>query len=198
MWQHYRNKYRAMTLVETLVAAGLSLLLFVWAVRWLLPMMGLQARGLERAELQHQTNRALSLLRHDLAVSNPAGIRAVMRADQAVVAIQPLGPVAADGSLTWTPGLVFFRYDQDLQQVSRLQWQAPAGASLRRPLALSDDQLLSLSNQARLDRVVATNVFHFSVEGQTLPLRVEVGLLGRIDRHRYCVAETFGVRTPTR
>ncbi|MGE0493603.1 MAG: type II secretion system protein J [Vulcanimicrobiota bacterium] len=187
-----------MTLVETLVAAGLSLLLFVWAVRWLLPMMGLQARGLERAELQHQTTRALSLLRRDLGASNPAGIRTVVRPDQAVVAIQPLGSVASDGTLSWTPGLVLFRYDQERRQVARLEWDAPAGASLRRPLALSDDQLLSLSNQARLDRVVATNVFHFSVEGQTLPLRIEVGLLGRFDGNRYCVAETFGLRTPTR
>ncbi|MCA9791547.1 MAG: prepilin-type N-terminal cleavage/methylation domain-containing protein [Candidatus Eremiobacteraeota bacterium] len=193
-----RNRQRGMTLVETLVAASLSLLLFFWSVRWLMPMMSLQARGLERAELQHQTTRALSLLRSDLLTSNPAGIRAVQSTQEVVVAIQPLGPVSADGNLSWSPTMVLYCYDPAQQTILRRHWQAPADTSLRKPIQMSDDQLIGLVSQARLERVVAANVFHFSVEGQTLPLRVEVGLGSRLDSSRYCVAETFGPRTPTR
>jgi len=155
---------RAFTLLEVLLAGVLSLMLLGLLVRIFLPMSKGLVRGSEQAGLQQTASVALATLGRALVRTTPEG---VSLADQGrALALQPLAGVNAAGRQILTEELIACWWSADQKKLFLRHWP-PSPPDLGRlpqnrvAFRLTATELLSLCDESRVERVLATQVERF-------------------------------------
>jgi hypothetical protein len=131
------------TLIETLLSATLVLLVFGLGSHFLIPLMKMQVKGSERAELQQRCTIAVEELRHDLALTSAGGVSLVQSSEELLLGIHPLDNLAQDGTLVWCDTLIVYSWKRSDRVWRRSTW-ADSGRHVLRaaaPTRLSEPAL---------------------------------------------------------
>lgn len=126
-----RSPNKAFTLVEALVSGGLVLLVLGIGYRFLVPLMKMQVRGGERAELQQRAALIFEDLRGDLSASTTAGISLWRNSEEVLLGMHGADNVAQDGTLVWRDWAVVYRWRATDKTWRRAVWQDPSRRHLR-------------------------------------------------------------------
>lgn len=131
------------SLVETLISAALVLLVFGLGGHFLIPLMRMQVKGGERAEMQQRAAIVIDELRRDLALSTTAGLSLWQSPTGLLMAIHPADNLAQDGTLVWRDQVVLYQWSQADGIWRRGLWSDPERRLLKAaaPTRLAEDNL---------------------------------------------------------
>lgn len=156
---------RGFTLIETLIGAGLLMLLLALIVQIVIPMGKGTVRGSQQVELQQMAYLAVDQLRRDLEASPSSGLTTA-----GGLTAHRLVDVAADGSQVFASDLVVVWRDMTERRLWRRTWP-PDPPTLARALTTdrafrpTPDEFANLtSGRKPSDKVLAAQVEEFAVE----------------------------------
>lgn len=143
MWSRVYDSHRGFTLLEVLLSGTVVLLVLSLGAYFLIPLLTMQVRGAEEAELRQRATLVLDELRSDVAQSRPAGWTVRRSPEEVVLAFHRFQDVAQDGTLVWQDQLVLHRWLAGEARWVRSLWSDPQRRHLRAsaPTRLSDSEL---------------------------------------------------------
>jgi type II secretory pathway component PulJ len=115
---------RAFTVLETLVAAGLGLLLLVLTFRFFVPALKISLRSQERTGMQQRCYLALQKIRADLSLTNAAAVSLATLTPPSILAIQPMELETMENRPTYQLRLVSYHVSPQKHLLRRV-WQPP-------------------------------------------------------------------------
>lgn len=126
-----RSLSKGFTLVEALVSGGLVLLVLGIGYRFLVPLMKMQVRGGERAELQQRAALIFEDLRADMIASTTSGISLWQSSEEVLLGIHGAENVAQDGTLVWRDWAVVYSWQKTDGTWRRAVWHDASRRRLR-------------------------------------------------------------------
>jgi prepilin-type N-terminal cleavage/methylation domain-containing protein len=196
---------RGFTLIETLLSSVLVLLVLGLGADFLLPLLDMQMKGGERAELQQRSSVLVEELRGDLSRSTGAGVSLACRDSEILLGIHPADNLAQDGTLVWADELIVYRWSKADRLWQRGVWHDPERRLLpaTEPRRLSEAELRDLASVAeRSPTRVTSGVEHAEVRpagafsgAPTLPLNLQLSLASPSGERRQTAA-VLGGRIP--
>lgn len=170
------NPAGGLSLLETLLAAGLAALFFAVVAQVMIPSMRLVMTSSVRTGLQQQTRMALERIERDLRRSSAYGVSMLPSSAPnapVVLAIHRLSDRAFTGSQLWEEQLMVYCYHPDAHSLTQASWppQPPAAAvtfTPTRPVAVPAAELVKFgSTPTGREATLARNVAAFKVTRST-------------------------------
>ena len=206
---------RGMSLPEILVTCALAILLLGGFVAFLLPTLGLVARGTSQTEAQQQGVLALERIERELRTS---GSTAVGVFGQSLVGpvespglyLTPLADVDGQGQPNWAPRMLAFYWDRAGQRLLMKSWPPKPPASFAQGPVLSRPARLTVTDfrdwvtsSNGSEHSLASGVTQFDVlhagSGSALvaPLTLQIELQRQEGHHReqFKFRKVFTLRT---
>jgi type II secretory pathway pseudopilin PulG len=121
------------TLLEVLIAAGLSFLLLGLIVTFLIPVLRYSGRGALRVELQQQVRVGLQRILEDLQRSTASGVSLLESDGQGgpvALGIVRLEELTAEAEQVWETQVVVYCWQPDTGRLIRKTWPPAPPASL--------------------------------------------------------------------
>jgi hypothetical protein len=193
---------KGLTLLELTISATLILLVLGLGASFLLPLLRMQVKGAERAELQQRASVLTEELRRDLSQSNAAGVSLFQQGGEMMLAVHLCENVAQDGTLVWKDRLSVHHWSRSTGRWTRGQWVDPQRKWLRAnaPTRLAEGtlrRLLAEVSDLRLTTGVReVAISHPGSEGSPqLPLSLGMSLSSPAGESLH-VRRTLGGRLP--
>lgn len=196
-----RRRRSGLSLLESLVAAGLLALLTGMALMFLVPSLRMSTRSGLRVEMQQQASVLLERLQVDLEHSAPAGVALLPGRDatqMSGISIQALQGFTSLGAQVWEPKVIAYVWLPGPAVIKRETWTPSLSPSLPvmlmsfRPSRLTYQDLITLSNDpSNPEVVVARGV-------QLLEVNPGPSGMGAVVIHLVLQREVPGRSTPER
>lgn len=202
MSHRYCDK-RGLSLGEILISAALVIFVLGLGANFLFPLLRMQMRGTESAELEQRSAIMLEDLRRDLAQTSASGVTLVQSPDEILLGIHGYDNVAQDGTLVWQDRLVIHHWSRQEKSWRRALWIDPQRQILRAsaPARLETELLRQAARQSTTLRVspgvISAALSHQGVspESVSLPLSCQLTVASPTGRSRV-VLRTLGGRLP--
>ncbi len=151
-WRKFR-KGQGFTLLEAIVAAMVTVILFGLFFQFLIPGMKAYALSTVRTEIQQETLRSLQKIVSDLDLAVYPGVSVYSNAGGPVyLGIVRMENVDNEGFQTWEQGLVVYSWEGPGMPFIRKVWMMPTKPSV--PSVFSEAQLQGISLDASIQKQV--------------------------------------------